>query len=103
MDYGNTKKIIQFEELDKTHAELKIRLHHDGLRQSEFFRAIVHGYIDRVEEIVEFVEKYKQTKQKSYKRTEDNKKAKKTVQSFGLDEDDIESIFDLIAREQEGL
>ena len=103
MDYGSTKKIIQFEELDKTHADLKIRLHYDGIRQGEFFRAIVQGYINGEEGIVSYIEKYKQKKQKSYSNSEMSKKTKKTIESFGLDEDEIENIFDLIAREQEGL
>ena len=37
---GTSKKII-FEDTDKRHADLKIRLHYDGLTQGVFFRMLV--------------------------------------------------------------
>ena len=36
-EYGNTLKKICFEETDKRHADLGIRLHADGIKQGEFF------------------------------------------------------------------
>ena len=37
MAYGNREKKIVFNETDSRHAELKIKLHYDGLKQGEFF------------------------------------------------------------------
>ena len=37
INYGKDLKKICFEELDKRHADLKIRLHADGIKQGEFF------------------------------------------------------------------
>ena len=104
MSLGREMKKIVFEDTDKTHADLKIRLHADGLKQGEFFRMIVAGYINRDDEIVYFVERYKEEKeiQSKTKRTKSrklHKEAKNTKDKFALNEGEIESIFDLIAKE----
>jgi hypothetical protein len=39
--YGDYEKRIVFTETDKTHAELKIKLHYEGLRQAQFFRMMI--------------------------------------------------------------
>jgi hypothetical protein len=44
--YGNLSKVVQFRDTDKKHADLRIRLHYDGLQQGEFFREVVTAYID---------------------------------------------------------
>ena len=49
-DYGTREKKIVFNDTDKRHADLKIRLQHDDLRQAEFFRAMITGYINRPRE-----------------------------------------------------
>ena len=38
--FRKAEKQVCFEDFDKNHADLKIRLHYDGLRQNEFFRLI---------------------------------------------------------------
>ena len=45
--YGTREKKIVFNDTDKRHADLKIRLQHDDLSQSEFFRAMITGYIEK--------------------------------------------------------
>ena len=101
--YGKTIKQICFESNDKLHADLKVRLHYDGLRIKEFFNMVVEAYIEGNENILAFVEELKETKSISKtKRNKMNKarqKQKETVKQFGLDKDDIENIFDILERE----
>ena len=101
--YGKTIKQICFESNDKLHADLKIRLHYDGLKIKEFFNKTVEAYVEGNENILAFVEELK--KEKSISKTKRNKmdkarqKQKETIKQFGLDKDDIENIFDILERE----
>ena len=106
MAYGNREKKIVFNETDSRHAELKIKLHYDGLKQGEFFRAIVEAYLSEDENMIKFISSYKEknNKQGKRKRTLVNKgrrEAKDTKSKFALDKNDIESIFDLLEKETE--
>lgn len=103
-EYGHTEKIVQFTDTDKRYAELRIRLHYDGLSQGDFFRAMVTGYIQGHPDVVSYIEivknhkkKYPQWKKRkvaaAYAAREDMRK------KFALDEEDIESIFDLVEKE----
>jgi hypothetical protein len=47
---------------DKNHADLKIRLHYDGLRQNEFFRLMMRKYIDKDVNMMKIIEEYKEEK-----------------------------------------
>ena len=60
MKYGKNEKKILFYDTDKRHAELKIKLEYDGMRQSEFFRALVTGYLEEDEDIISFLTSYKE-------------------------------------------
>ena len=66
--YGTKEKMVQFADLDKRHADLRLRLHYDGLTQGQFFRALVSGYVDRDPDVVNFIEKVKENGEK-YKPT----------------------------------
>ena len=55
MNYGKIEKKVIFEDTDKRHADLKIRLYNDGLKQGEFFRAIVSGYLEKDEDLLKFL------------------------------------------------
>ena len=104
MSYGNETKKFCFEDTDKRYADFRIRLHVDELRQGEFFRAIITGYIGQDEDLLKFVDKYKnqpKTRRKILKKTYD--KAKKTKSDFKLSDEEVEDIFDLIAEESEDL
>ena len=104
MSYGNEIKKFCFEDTDKRYADFRIRLHVDELRQGEFFRAIITGYIEQDENLLKFIDKYKsqpQTRRTILKKTYD--KAKKTKSDFLLSQEEVENIFDLIAEENEDL
>ena len=88
---------------DKRNAEMIVRLKHDGLTKTKFFRAILTGYLERNPEIVAFVERLKedtqsQSKNKSKKVKQLEKDGKNTKTKFGLNEGDIENIFDMLEK-----
>ncbi len=56
VQYGKLNKKIVFTENDHRHAQLIVRLKHDELKQSEFFRAMITGYLKQDERIMSFVE-----------------------------------------------
>jgi len=102
--YGDHKKIVQFADDTKRYADLRIRLHYDGLRQGEFFRSLVLGYLERDEDLMNFLEKVKEkvsrySKSKRNKLKKTDSKRRETIEQFGLDEKDIENIFDLLEEE----
>ena len=104
MSYGEYEKKIVFGDTDKRHADLRRRLHVDELKQGEFFRAIVTGYIEQDEDLLKFLDKYKsQAKVRKKILNKGYKKAKELKNNFRLSEDEIENIFDLIAKENEDL
>ena len=108
MSYGANSKKIMFYDTDKRHAELKIRLQHDSLKQSEFFRAVVTAYIKKDELFLEFINQYKEkNKTQSKERIEKSKKSiekgREVEKKFNLKEDEKENIFDLIAQEHPDL
>jgi hypothetical protein len=104
VNYGKGIKKVYFEELDKRHADLKISLHADGIRQGDFFRLMVSGYLEKDERIISYIEEYRKTKsiqsqQKRKKTKKLRQSGKETTSKFALDKGEIESIFDLIAEE----
>jgi len=104
INYGKDLKKICFEELDKRHADLKINLHADGIRQGDFFRLMISGYLEKDERIIAYVEEHRQKKsiQSKNKRAKTEKlrnSGRETKSKFALDKGEIESIFDLIAEE----
>ena len=105
MSYGGREKRIVFYETDNHHAELKIKLHYDGFKQGEFFRGIIEAYLGDDENIAKFIEEYKIKNNKQSKRQrkiikKEREVAKETENKFALDENDIESIFDLLEEER---
>ena len=106
MSYGGREKRIVFYETDNHHAELKIKLHYDGFKQGEFFRSVIEAYLGDNENIAKFIEEYKikNNKQSNRQRkiiNKEEKSAKKIKNTFALDRNDIESIFDLLEEEKE--
>jgi hypothetical protein len=108
MEYGKNEKRISFMDTDKRAAEFLVRLKHDGLTKTKFFRALLSGYLDRDPKLVEFIERIKeddkvQSKTKSTKIKKIEEKGKKSKNMFGLDKDDIENIFDMLEKERPDL
>ena len=56
--YGKEYKKITFYDSDKRHADLRIRLQYDGMKQSEFFRAVVSAYLEKDDRFMAFLDQY---------------------------------------------
>ena len=102
--YGKEGKKIVFQDSDKRHADLRIRLRYDGLTQLQFFRAMVTGYLSRDPRILDYVNDLKdvvakQGKKKLEKSRELVALGKETEKLFNLSEKEAEDLFDLIAKE----
>jgi len=109
MDGGgkNQKKVV-FYDTEKRHAELKVRLHYDGLTQTGFFRSIITGYIEKDEILMEYLSKVKEelSTQGKTKRTASQKlyeKGNKLKNEFALDSGELENIFDILEEEHPDL
>ena len=100
INYGKLNKRIVFTENDHRHAQLVLRLKHDGLKQSEFFRSLITGYIGGDERIISYVNELSslsnQRKEKSNKLRESGATKMK---DFGFTDGEIENIFDLFEGE----
>lgn len=107
-NYGKDIKRIVFNVSDHDHAKLIVRLRHNSLTQSEFFRAVINGVNENDENILNFIgscvlEKQKLNKGKIKKSNSLISKGKDLSKNFGFDNDEIEDIFDLIAEEHPDL
>jgi len=101
------KKIV-FEDTDDRHAQLKIRLQYDGLSQAEFFRSLVTAYLNKDEDILNHIKRYKIDNKKQSKRNlkyidKDNKAADELLSQFGIKNEELEDIFDTIAEQHPDL
>ena len=102
--FRKAEKQVCFEDFDKNHADLKIRLHYDGLRQNEFFRLIMKKYIDKDINMMKIIDEYKE--RKGNQSIINRKKSKQLIEKgheledkFALNPKEVESIFDLLEEE----
>ncbi len=100
VDYGNLTKRIVFTENDHRQAKLLIRCKYDGLSQSDFFRHIVTGYIRGDARIQSYIDEVKKGGKIRRQKSEILKKnGQQKMEDFGLDEKEINNIFDLLEEE----
>ena len=102
--YGQEGKKIVFQDSDKRHADLRIRLRHDGLTQVQFFQAMITGYLENDTRIVDFITDVKinvsnQGQRKIKKTQEILKEGEFLKELFNLEEKETEELFDMIAKE----
>ena len=102
-----TKRLV-FDDTDTRHVQLKIRLDFDGLTQAEFFRSFITGYLKKDKFIMGFISSYKEQKKVQSKRNmsiikKDYETAEYMLSRFGFKEEEIEDIFDVIAKEHPDL
>ena len=101
-------KRVVFRENDATHANLRVRLHYDGIKQSEFFRGCIEAYLSMDNHFMAFMETLKSEKSSLSKlRNQKSKKLREKGQelkgSLALDPAEIENIFDMIEEEHDEL
>ena len=103
--YGWRKeKKVTFLDTDVRHAQLRLRLQHDGITQSDFFRALVTGYLENDSRIIRYLANYKekhgiQNKKKRARVVEEIEQGTDLLEKFGIKNDEVEGIFDMIAEE----
>ena len=102
------EKRILFTDTDKRHADLKLRLHYDGLTQADFFRSLITGYLEKDENIMNFIagvqeSKNIHSKQKRAKSKKLEEEGENLMKKLGLGEEEIENIFDLLEEEYPNL
>jgi hypothetical protein len=101
-DKPNKKKVI-FDDTDVRHARLKIRLEYDGLSQAEFFRSLITGYLENDKSVMDYITRYKNDNKKLSKRNlkyqaKDAEAADDLLGQFGIGDEELENIFDVIAK-----
>jgi hypothetical protein len=102
--YGKMNKKVVFTVNDHRHAQMIIRLKHDDLRQSQFFRALMEGYIEQDERILSFIDDLKaQSVKKKTKSKKLRAKGNELLSDSGFSNDQLDDLFDLIAEEHPDL
>tara|TARA_B100000214_G_scaffold375569_1_gene362753 strand:+ start:5264 stop:5605 length:342 start_codon:yes stop_codon:yes gene_type:complete len=102
--YGMEGKAIVFVDDDKRHADLRIRLRHDGLTQTEFFQSMITGYLNNDERIIEYItsvkyELAKQGKRRIMKSKKMLDKGKELLKDYSFSDEERDELFDMIAEE----
>jgi len=102
------EKKILFTDTDKRHANLKLRLHYDGLTQADFFRSLITGYLEKDKNIMNFIAGLQEgekihSKQKRAKSKKLEEEGENLMKKLGLGEEEIENIFDLLEEEYPNL
>jgi len=102
-NYDEMQKVTFYADKDE-HVRLKIRLQQDSITQSDFYRCMLQGYINKDEAILELIDNYKEKNKRQ--NAERRKKAQKSLgkgrdveTKFALGNDEIENIFDLLEQE----
>ena len=98
------RKKFMFYDTEKRQADLRIKLQHDGMTQSTFFRVMISGYLENDEYIIDFInrfqEKYKMRGKHKIKKTRRLiNQGEELKKKFNIDQDEIEDIFDLVEEE----
>ncbi len=98
--YGKSQKRIVFTDTEHRHAQLIVKLKTDGITQAKFFRSLITGYVNGDERIESFILEngnlsIKRKSQISSLRAE----GRATVTDLGLDNEQIDDLFDRIAEE----
>ena len=102
--YGKMNKKVVFTVNDHRHAQLIIRLKHDDLRQSQFFRALMEGYLEQDERILSFIDDLKaQSIKKKTKSKKLRVKGSDLLSDAGFSSEQLDDLFDLIAEEHPDL
>ena len=98
------KKKVQFVDTDIRHAQLRIQLERQSLTQAEFFRACLTGMIENDPTFMKYIKNYKDSKKIGQKRSakvieKEDRVSDDLMKKFGIKDDELENIFDLIAEE----
>ena len=105
MELKEPAEKISFYDTQKRKANLKIKLHYDGLTQADFFRGIITAYLEEEEHLYKWLTNFKEENSKikssamRARAEKDDKGAKQITRKFGITAEEIEDMFDLLERE----
>jgi len=102
--YAKDTKKFTFYAKDTLHADFKVRMQYHSMTQSEFLRACVQAVVEKDAIMESFLDDYKEKNNKQSKKQreqikKDIEKSEELLNDFGLGDGDIDSIFDIIAKE----
>lgn len=104
IDYGKLTKKIVFTENDHRQAQLVIKLQHEGMTQSAFFRHLITGFIEGDPRLVEYIDEVKnQSKARKSKTKKLRDQGKQLTMECGFSEQQVHDLFDIIAEEHPDL
>jgi hypothetical protein len=101
-----SKKVIVYES-DKRYADFRIMLANDGISQAGFLRAMIQGYIKQDKDLMPYIDKIKNKQietPKAWTRESRRKRklAQQKIDDLGLNEEEIDNIFDILEQENPG-
>ena len=102
------KTKIMFTVTERTKADFKLQLQYDSLTQVKFFRSIMEGYINKDTDLMTYMQRFKkqngvQNNQQRNKIMTNIKKGSEIKNKFGLGDDEVDSIFDILEKEHPDL
>ena len=102
--YAKDTKKFTFYAKDELHAKFKVRMQYHSLTQSEFLRAVVEAAVNKDPLMEMFIQDYKEKNKKQSKAQiakikKEQEAGEQLLDDFGIGEGDIDSIFDIIAKE----
>ena len=109
-EYGQLNRrvypTLYYDSTDSVYVNFIMKLEYEKLTKTEFFRAVVNGFIDGDKDISSFIENYKERKELDSKRSRrmikrEREKADEIDKRFALTPEDIENIFDLIGGDED--
>jgi predicted nucleic acid-binding protein len=103
-DPGNNWKKIVIYISDSAHAEMRLKLRYDQLSQNLFFKKVIAAYLEDDRYMREFIlnaNKEKISKRDQKKMDKDDKVSNQQIDSFGLNEEEINDIYDLIEGQED--
>ena len=109
-EYGQLNRrvypTLYYDSTDTVYVNLIMKLEYEKLTKTEFFRAMVDGFINDNDHINQFIAEYKEEHQRDNRRNrrlveKEREKAADIDRKFALTSEDIENIFDLIEMEED--
>jgi len=107
-EYGQLNRRVYpslyYDSTDTVYVNFVMKLEYEKMTKTEFFRAVVDGFIGDDKDMTAFIENHKERKEIDSKRSrrmikKERDKAAEVDKRFGLTPEDIENIFDLIGGE----
>lgn len=102
-------KLVVFKDNEKIHADLKLKLDYEGMTQSQFFRHMIRLLLKEEERMMSIVKDWRESSGKSKRTTKqvlgemekEEEKKKETKEDFGLDDFDVEALYDMFEDEED--